>query len=210
MHFRCVFAKAQRYFCIYTRTAKKTPVMRWPELFIVVAIVIALNTIILALAFSIGGIPRPVIVSQIETTNVCYITCAINPSGWQLAVLLVGIIFNIFLLALSAILLLSSREQRSRYNDQRYLTYFACNFVIVGIILIIIYFTQETKVAGIVRRFIIRALAILLVGYGVLFFLIAPKALYIRRDWKEEERRRRQSRSDYVEGNNGRRIDGME
>lgn len=188
----CVLAKAQRYFCIYTRTSKKTPVMRWPELFIVVAIIIILNGIILALAFSIGGTPKPVIAPQLETTNVLFITCTIQPSGWQLAIIIIGIVFNIFLLALSAVLLLSAREQRTRYNDQHYLTYFACNFIIVGIILTILYFLQESVVAGIVRKYIIRALAILLVGFGVLFFLIAPKLLYLWRSRKEEERRRRQ------------------
>lgn len=192
---RCVFAKAQRYFCIYTRTSKKTPVMRWPELFTVIAIITAMNAIILVLAFSIGGVPKPTIASQLETTNVCFTTCTIQPTGWQLAITIIGIVLNVFILALSAVLLLSSREQRTRYNDQLYLTYFACNFVIVSIIIIILYFTQQTQVEGIVRRYIVRALVVLLVGYGVLFFLIAPKTLYIWRNWRDEKRRERRSRA---------------
>lgn len=165
--------------------------MRWPELFTVIAIITAMNAIILVLAFSIGGIPKPVIASQIESTSVGFITCTIQPVGWQLAVILIGMILNIFILALSAALLLTSREQRTRYNDQHYLTYFACNFVIVGIFLTIMYFTQQTRVEGLVRRYIVRALAVLIVAFGVLFFLIAPKALYVWRDWKEKRRRER-------------------
>ena len=204
-----MLAKAQRYFCIYTRTAKKTPVMRWPELFTVIAIVTAMNAAILVLAFAIGGIPRPVIASQLESTNVAFITCIIQPTGWQVAVVVIGIILNIFILGLSSILLLSSREQRTRYNDQHYLTYFSCNFVIVGIFLTIIYFTQQTRVAGIVRRYIVRALAMLMIAYGALFFLIGPKALYIWRTWRTKKREQR-NQGGYVEDRNGRHFNNTE
>lgn len=190
---RCILAKAIHYFRLYTehRTStsageKKTVAspLSLSELFTVVSLALLGMAVIVALAYSIGGVPAPILSPQLENTLVCFITCAILPAGWQLFSVIAAILYVLLLSGMAAMLLLLAREQRSRYNDQRYLTYFSTNLFILGIILTILYFIETSRVSGLVRRYIVRAMAMLVIGYGTIFLIFLPKAIYI---WNTRE-----------------------
>lgn len=153
--------------------------LSFSELFTVVSLTLLGMAVIVALAYSIGGMPRPILSPQLENTLVCFITCVITTSRWQLAITLIAILYNLLLIGMAATLLLLAREQRSRYNDQRYLTYFSANLFVLGIILTVLYFIESSRVSGLVRRYVVREMAIFVIGFGVLFLIFLPKAIYI-------------------------------
>lgn len=170
-----------------------------PELLFWTFLGLIIEAVILILAFGIGGMPYPILAPQLDNPDVCFVTCIINPTGWQSAIIDIAVAVNIILLALVGTILIASREQRARYHAHNYLAYMSWDIAFISCFLCILYFGTPNTITGIIGRYAVKITALFMIGIFTIFFLMLIPCVYIFDDWRrrrKDKRLRRQNLED--------------
>lgn len=119
------------------------------------AFTLGITAALIGLFWGIGGAPAPVIASQFANTNVLFVQCTLGgnaKTGLDTAYLVVFAIFILLCFGVSMLMLLSAYPQRSRYNDQLYLTYAMTNIFFISVFLVIVLAVPQDTVSKVVYR----------------------------------------------------------
>lgn len=176
----CVVIKVQRIFRVLTNAGSVSMVLGTWELLLVLGLVMIVPLVIM-LYYILGGgeAPQAVITQSNVDNTYLFIACVPADQSTKNTFRDIFMGYVIFLIILSAILLLISRKMQTAYSEAEYLFLICLDIIILSAIMIPLYFTVGQRRGSVLQTFLLRSLAILFAMYLTLALICMPKAIAI-------------------------------
>lgn len=184
-----LLAKTWRIYKIFSNLSVTSLVIKDSDLLKFSGIVVLGEIILLSVYSFASGLPK-VVHTQSLSDNLLLITQCKAPSGFvQLALTITLFVYNGLLILAAVYLAYKTRNVDSAFNESKYIALTVYIYLLVGIILLPLYYTAGDSPSSFRRQFVIRNLAIIVAMYFTLIALFIPKIILVQKLKKEEKKR---------------------
>lgn len=167
--------KTYRIFKIFSNAKVTSLLIRDIELLKFSGAIILLEIILLSVYSFTTGVPVPQVITSQSESLFTYIQCRVPSEGMELAGIIFLIGVNAVLVIAAAILAYLTRNVDSAFNESRYIAYTVYIYLLVGLILIPLYYTSGDTSSSVDIRFVLRNLAVLMGVFFTLGAVFGPK-----------------------------------
>lgn len=185
----CIVVKVERISRVIINMSHMTMVLKNSELLSVVTLVLIPDiALLLAYLFADGGLPTATITqSDVDTTYV-FIACTAGSAQFGTTIVAIFMAYNAILTLICIIVLAMGKFLRTAYSEAFYLFLVLIDFIIMGAIMIPLYYTVVDRKGSMLQKFLLRSLATVFAMILTVILVSYPKVQAIIR---QEERKRK-------------------
>jgi len=196
----CLTVKSVRIFRVFLGSSVAEDILSTGEIFITGGLVLVPNIALLFVyLFGAGGLPTNILVQSSADPTYFFIACIPNGDAtfqYILVALFLG--YNLVVVAMCAIMLFMSRGIVTVVGERFYLFLVLVDFIILGALMIPLYYTVGETTGSLLQQFLIRAQTTIFALHLTLILLAYPRIVAIIREQKEQKERQERR----VENNN--------
>lgn len=183
-----LLAKTYRIFKIFNNARVTSLVIRDIDLLKFTLAVLLVEILFLCIYCFPVGLPRPEVIQSQSDSLLKLIQCRVPSTAMQFFGIISLFVVNFVLVICAVIVAFLTRKVDSAFNESLYIAYVVYIYLVVGAVLLPLYYTAGDSPSSQSRQFVIRNIGILIPMYFTLFALFGPKIYFVHKAKKAERR----------------------